>query len=524
MKSILSIALIFTSYLSFSQVNGTSIFDESYVHTINLDFADNTFWFQMQADYDEMVGDMFNAGTGIKKYVPAACTIDSIYVDTVGVRWKGNYSNWGGSGNKKPLKIDFNEFVVNNSYDGIKKLNLQNCFKDPSMMRDVMSYRMMRHMGIPAPRTSYARVYLNGTYWGVYVLTEQVNKGFLKNHFDNNDGNLFKCIDNTDLLWQGSIATAYEDEFELKTNEIANNWTDFVRFVDIVNNTPTANFKDSLDSILNTHAYLHVLAMDVLLLNWDSYYDHGRNFYMYQDPTTGKFNWIPWDYNLAFSEDEIDIFIENLEAQWGEPAPYKPLNQSIVASSELKEILATRYCHNMNVTFNVAAHEDFITTTAALIRNDLMADPNSFYTISDFDQSHNNDISITTQDIWGPTTEVFRGIKPFISERVVQVNQELAAAGYDCEAVIANLNKKESDRKDFIVYPNPTTNRINFEVSNENGVEVILYNLLGAKLERLSLMAGITYSQLDVSGYAKGTYVLVVRSSEKIKTRRVVIR
>ncbi|MBL4624300.1 MAG: CotH kinase family protein [Flavobacteriales bacterium] len=222
-------AVLFLLSITFNQVNaqtnGTALFDESYVHSIELTFDNPNFWDTLQTHYDEMMGDFFSEGTGIKQYIPASCIIDGNLLDSVGVRQKGNYSNWGAPGDKKPLKLDFNEFISGQKHDGLKKLNLSNGFQDPSMLRDVLSYKMMRDAGIAAPRTSFAKVYLNGTYWGLYVLVEQVNKEFLSNNFNNKNANLFKCIDNTDFLWQGTNPVDYEDEFELKTNEVLNDWT-----------------------------------------------------------------------------------------------------------------------------------------------------------------------------------------------------------------------------------------------------------------------------------------------------------
>ena len=37
--------------------------------------------------------------------------------------------------------------------------------------------------------------------------------------------------------------------------------------------------------------------------NWDSYIEHGRNFYLYHEPVSDLFFWIPWDYNLAIGGD-----------------------------------------------------------------------------------------------------------------------------------------------------------------------------------------------------------------------------
>lgn len=57
-----------------------------------------------------------------------------------------------------------------------------------------MCYKFIRDLGLLAPRTSYAKVYINEQYWGLYMLVESVDKTFLKDHFGSkgNDGNLYK--------------------------------------------------------------------------------------------------------------------------------------------------------------------------------------------------------------------------------------------------------------------------------------------------------------------------------------------
>ena len=213
-----------------AQYNGTEMFDESYVHEIRVTFEQENFWDSLEYYYAQ-----YNDGLADKQYMIASVEIDGTIVDSVGVRQKGYFSNWGSEGLKEPLKIDFAEYVDGKRYDGLKKINLQNGFQDPSMMRDALAYKFMRDAGVAAPRSSYAKVYLNDTYWGLYVVVEQVDNKFVKNWFENNDGNLFKCINNTSLKWQGSSQTAYEDEFALKTNEELDNWDHFIELVDKIN-------------------------------------------------------------------------------------------------------------------------------------------------------------------------------------------------------------------------------------------------------------------------------------------------
>jgi hypothetical protein len=104
---------------------------------------------------------------------------------------------------------------------------------------------------------------------------------------------------NSDLNWIGSDSTAYQEIFELKTDKEENSWDDFINLVDIINNSSDQEFKENISKVFDVNRFLKVLAVDIATNNWDSYLEHGRNFYLYQDTVTNKFNWIPWDYNFA---------------------------------------------------------------------------------------------------------------------------------------------------------------------------------------------------------------------------------
>jgi spore coat protein CotH len=168
--------------------SGQDMFDETYVHEIQITFDDPNFWDSLTMYYD----DMLMSGADKKYMMASGVVIDGNVLDSVGVRQKGFFSNWGAFGsNKKPLKIDFGEYK-DRKYDGLKKINLANGFRDPSMLRDVMAYRVFRTMGLRAPRTSYAKVYINNQYWGLYIVVEQVDSEFIEDNFPgNSDGNLY---------------------------------------------------------------------------------------------------------------------------------------------------------------------------------------------------------------------------------------------------------------------------------------------------------------------------------------------
>lgn len=277
----------------YAQDSGESIFDNSILHEIRFEFEQSDYWDVLTSNYED------NAESNKDiPYLMGKVIIDGEDVDSVGVRLKG-FTSYHKGLNKNPIKIDFNEFVSGQKYDGLRKLNLNNSTGDASFQREPVCYDLLRSVGVKASRTSFAKVFFNDTYWGCYQVIEQVDKEFLKDNFSNSKGNLFKNLGWSHLDWKGNDVTMYDTIFSLKTNEEENDWSGFINFLDVLNNTSDDEFKAAIEQVFNVELFLKTLAVDVATINWDSYLEHGRNYYLYEDTKTGIFHWIPWDYNFA---------------------------------------------------------------------------------------------------------------------------------------------------------------------------------------------------------------------------------
>ncbi|NOQ74955.1 MAG: T9SS type A sorting domain-containing protein [Crocinitomix sp.] len=498
------IAFSFTS--SFGQHNGTEMFDESFVHEIRISFEQEDYWDSLEYYYEQYLD--FDAP---KQYMVASVEIDGTVIDSVGVREKGYFSNWGSEGLKEPLKIDFNEYVTGTKYDGLKKINLQNGFSDPTLMRDALAYKFMRDAGIAAPRSSYAKVYLNDTYWGLYVVVEQVDDRFVKNWFENENGNLYKCIDNTSLDWQGSSKVNYQDEFGLKTNEVADNWDDFIHLVDKIREDD--EFDDSISTALQMNNYLRVLAADVLMYNWDSYYDHGRNFYMYYDSLAGAFQWIPWDYNLAFSTTETNIVVD-YDGWMAEP---KPLVLNVMESEIYREQYFNHLCVLIDNYFSLENLGTYIDETKALISEAVNEDPNKYYTTTQFNSNINTDITVL--DGWGFET-VIPGLKSFINARYATVTSQLESYSHACTA----LSVEEEVLTQTIthnVFPNPSNTGLFNIVFGETVDQITVYNSYG-QIIQTRIVSELKSTELDLSQQARGLYILDFVGESRTQMRVIV--
>ncbi len=297
-KLILVVGVLFQSI--FAQNPGDNLFLSPTIHTVKI-------YFSQPGWYDSLI-----AYKPLDIKMLGNVEIDGYHIDSVGIQFKGN-SSFNVPAKKKSWKIDFNEFVSGQKFDGVKAINLNNGFKDPTFLREKVALDFCQKNGIPAPRCSYANVYVNDTLWGFYTMVEQVDKTFLKNWFGENNGNLFKGDPQGSLQWYGSSPTSYYSKYELKTNETINDWNDLVHLINVINNTPTAQFYDSLESTLNTTNAIKAWAFDILFANLDSYRGSGHNYYVYHNLLTNKFEWIGWDVNEAFGNFNMGMNVSQLE-------------------------------------------------------------------------------------------------------------------------------------------------------------------------------------------------------------------
>ena len=217
-------------------------------------------------------------------WFPADVAIDGQARSNIAVRKKGFL---GSLDTVKPaLKLDLDEFQDNAGVHGVKKLTLNNAKQDPALVRQCLGYRLFSDAGLPAPRCNFAHVTVNGTALGVYVNVEEIRKPMLARHFASNQGNLY----------EGTVSDFHAvllNTFEKQTNESTNDGSDLVGVVDALA-ANDANLVASLGRVIDLDRFRTYWAMEGLLGFWDGYSANRNNFYLYHDPTSGKFHFLPW--------------------------------------------------------------------------------------------------------------------------------------------------------------------------------------------------------------------------------------
>jgi hypothetical protein len=227
----------------------------------------------------------------------------------VGVRFRGNgtYLNslWG---QKQSYKVDLNRHVKNQDLAGIKTLNFVNSVPDFSYLKDALGQKVFRELGAPGPRTAYAYLSIDvpgklpNHPLGLYVLIEDIDTEYAKDRFGSKKVPIFKPV-TYDLFGDlGPNWEAYAAIYDLKTKASKEQLARVVEFSKFVSHASDEDFAARLPEFLDLEEFAAFLAGHVLLSSYDGYLSNGQNFYLYLDPKSNKFGFIPWDQDHGWGE------------------------------------------------------------------------------------------------------------------------------------------------------------------------------------------------------------------------------
>lgn len=231
----------------------------------------------------------------------ASVTIDGTRYPRVEVRKKGFLGSL--SSTRPSLKIDLGEFVDDQTYGGMRRLTLNNSREDAALLRQCLGYLVFERAGLPAPRCSFARVAVNGEDLGVYVNVEPINNAFTERAFGSDEGNLY----------EGTISD-FRPEM-LATFEPKNNGEELGRSelaeLSAALMAEDEALLDALAPLIDVDEFLTFWAVESLLEHRDGYNAFRNNFYVYRDPATDLFRFIPWGVDIVFTGRGGSVYAES---------------------------------------------------------------------------------------------------------------------------------------------------------------------------------------------------------------------
>jgi spore coat protein CotH/DNA-directed RNA polymerase specialized sigma24 family protein len=319
----------------------------------------------------------------------AECELGQVSFRNVATRVKGNIASlW----HKRPFKLDLNKFERGQKLAALHKLTFDNLVFDNSCMAEALAYELFRDAGVPAPRTAYAWLSLSvAKQWelkpmGLYLMEEAVDEVFTKERFGSRKTPLFKPSTYKLFEYTGDVWSAYAPSYDLKTDATPQQCRRIIEFSHLVTFASDQEFAEQVGGFLDLDEFARFLAVEVLLPNYDSILTTGQNYYLYLDPASNKFGFIPWDLDAAWGNFWIGTRTEQQQSSiWRPWVGENRLLERLMAVEEFRRIYRTHLEDFLARLYAPERLSKRIDTIAAAIRDPIAAE--SPYRLDKFEQT-----------------------------------------------------------------------------------------------------------------------------------------
>lgn len=161
----------------------SALFDTDKVLDINIRIDED--------DWQTMLDNAIN-----EEYVSCDVEIGGKTFTNVGIRPKGNTSLSSivsdPDSDRYSFKLEFDKYVEGQTCFGLDKLVLNNNYADATNMKEAIVYDMYRFLGADASLYNYAKLSVNGEYFGIYLALEAVEECFMLRNYGAANGALYK--------------------------------------------------------------------------------------------------------------------------------------------------------------------------------------------------------------------------------------------------------------------------------------------------------------------------------------------
>lgn len=285
-----------------------AVFDPWVIHTLDLemdpaawaDIRDNPWpetWYE--ADLTFTSGGE-GSGEGWVEGLPA-----------VGVRAFGAGSKYAG---KPPLKISFDHYVEGQDWRGLEQLKLDNSVQDFTFLHERITTEVLRDMGLPAARTGWVQVRVNGDPVGFFVLLEPIDDRFVKRWFGEDEGPLYGMVSGWYAQGLNPLPTGYEDPllwYEQQTSVSA----DGAEILAAIEALSTGT-DEEVAALIDLPEFTRISVARSVMGGIDTFSGDGNNFYLYSH--NGVLEQIPWDLDadLGYPYAISNAMTVSLESPW----------------------------------------------------------------------------------------------------------------------------------------------------------------------------------------------------------------
>jgi CotH kinase protein/Putative metal-binding motif len=248
------------------------IFDQGNLQTYSFDISADQLA-ALDTEFHNLTA--LEAGLSFAVYHPITFHLNGETVTNAAIKLHGQ-SSWDqtvrfdGDRAKMQFDVSFDQTDPMGTFHGVSKLVFDMPRDDWTFMHDRVSQAWLRQAGVMAPCSASARLNINGSYYGLYVLEQGVGSGTVAAFFPSSPKG---------DLWKGGV--------QAETNTASPNTARLKQF-------KNANDLTSLSAILDIQGSLSSWGAEALLNDSDGYYGGSHNFYLYDQGAAG-FVFLPQD-------------------------------------------------------------------------------------------------------------------------------------------------------------------------------------------------------------------------------------
>ena len=208
-------------------------------------------------------------------------------VDGVAVRAFGAGSLVAG---KPSLKLSFDRLTDGQLWRGLDELKLDNSSQDWGYLNERIGTEVIRGMGLPAARTGWATVTVNGAAVGFFVVMESIDDRYVERWYGHDDGPLYSTNEHYYGLGlnptDDDMLTWYEPQTSFEGDGL-----DLEALVEVI----ATGSDEQLLEVLDLEQFMRVSVTRSVMGSLDAFSADGNNFYLFDDQ--GQWKLLPWDFD-----------------------------------------------------------------------------------------------------------------------------------------------------------------------------------------------------------------------------------
>ncbi len=155
-----------------------------------------------------------------------------------------------------------------------------------------------REAGIPSPRVTHTRVWLNDRELGLYVFKEGFDRHFIKRHFRDSSGNLY----------DGGFCQDIDSELEKDAGDGPDDLSDLRALNEACTEAEPEQRRAQMKKFLEVEAFQVFMAFEMMACHWDGYVANRNNYRIYFPPDSHRAWFLPHGMDQMFQDPGFQTF------------------------------------------------------------------------------------------------------------------------------------------------------------------------------------------------------------------------